>query len=319
MILEGLELYPIRVPMAVRFRRVDHRDVVLIRGPEGWGEFSPFPEYPPDITARWLRAALEAAREPWPEPRRRRIPVNVTIPAVAPERAAEMVRASGCGTAKVKVAEPGGRFEDDVARVAAVREALGPEGRLRVDVNGTWTVDEATRRIAALTVFDLEYVEQPCATLGELAELRSRITVPIAVDDAIRTAADPAEAVKRSSADLVVLKVQPLGGVRPVLDLAAAAGVPAVISSALETSVGLAAGLAAAAALPELPFACGLATASLLAADVVDDPLLPSEGMIEVRRPRPDPERLQELRPPAPVVERLLARLRDAAAALERR
>ncbi len=319
MTLDGLELHPVRVPMAVRFRQVDHRDVVLVRGPAGWGEFSPFPEYPPTVTARWLEATLEAARRPWPPARRRAVPVNVTVPAVGPDQAADIVRASGCGTAKVKVAEPGGSFEEDRARVAAVRQALGPDGRLRIDVNGAWTVDEATKNIDALAVFDLEYVEQPCATLDELARLRPRIPVPVAVDESIRTADDPAEVVARAAADVLVLKVQPLGGVASVLKLATESGVPVVISSALETSVGLAAGLAAAAAVPELRFACGLATASLLAVDVVSDPLLPSGGMIELRRPEPDPDRLAALRPPSDVAEALLRRIREAAAVLERR
>ncbi len=316
--LDDLDTYPVRVLMRTRFRRVEHRDAVLLHGPAGWGEFSPFPEYGPEVAARWLAAALEAAAASWPPPRRSRIPVNVTVPAVPPGQAARMVQDSGCSVAKVKVAEPGQRFADDVARVEAVRTVLGTEGRIRIDVNGAWTVDEAEERIVRLDEYDLEYVEQPCASVAELAELRRRVPVPVAADESVRTADDPLAVVEAGAADLLVLKVQPLGGVRSVLDLAEAGGLPVVVSSALETSVGLAAGLAAAAALPQLPYACGLATGSLLAADVVADPLLPSGGMIELRRPEPDPERLAALRPPPGVVDDLYRRLASAASVLER-
>lgn len=316
MTLDDVDIYPVRVPMKIRFRRVEHRDALLLHGPEGWGEFSPFAGYPPEVAVRWLAAALEAATEPWPEARRSLIPVNVTVPAVGPGEAATLVEASGCPVAKVKVAEPGDDFGDDVARVEAVRAALGPSGRIRIDVNGAWTVDEAVERLAVLEAFDLEYVEQPCATVAELAEVRRRTAVPVAADESLRTADDPRAVVEAEAVDILVLKVQPLGGVRSVLTLAEGCGLPVVISSALETSVGLAVGLAAAAALPELTHACGLATASLLAADVVADPLLPSGGMIELRRPTPDPEALSTLRPPPAARDELHRRLRAAAALL---
>jgi O-succinylbenzoate synthase len=281
------------IAMRTRFRGVTRREGVLIHGPAGWGEFSPFAEYGPRECARWLAAAREAACDGWPPPRRAWIPVNVTIPAVGPRRAHAMTRASGCRTAKVKVAEPGQgdpavRDRDDIARVAAVRDALGPGGKVRIDVNGAWDVDHAIRMIRTLDRFDLEYVEQPCAGLDELARVRRRVDVPVAADESIRRAEDPLAVRAAGAADLVVLKVQPLGGVRAALRIAAECGLPAVVSSAVETSVGLAAGLALAAALPELPYACGLATLSLLAADVAADPLNPVDGAIEVRRPRLD-------------------------------
>jgi O-succinylbenzoate synthase len=286
------------IPMRTRFRGVTRREGVLIHGPAGWGEFSPFAEYGPAECARWLAAAREAAYDGWPPPRRAAIPVNVTIPAVDPRRAHAMTRASGCRTAKVKVAEPGrgdpadidpaDTDRDDIARVEAVRDALGPDGKLRIDVNGAWDVDHAARMIRTLDRFDLEYVEQPCAGLDELARVRRRVDVPVAADESIRRAEDPPAVRAAGAADLVVLKVQPLGGVRAALRVAEACGLPAVVSSAVETSVGLAAGVALAAALPELPYACGLATLSLLAADVAADPLAPVDGAVEVRRPRLD-------------------------------
>src|SRR5512139_1887122 len=279
--------------MRTRFRGITRRDGALIEGPAGWGEFSPFAEYGPKECARWLSAAREAAYEGWPAPLRERIPVNVTVPAVDPDRAHEMVAASGCRTAKVKVAERGQTDADDEARVEAVRAALGPGGRLRIDVNGAWDVDHAVRMLKRLHRFDLEYVEQPCATLDELAALRRRVDVPIAADESIRRAEDPLKVRAAGAADIAVLKVQPLGGVRAALRIAEACGLPVVVSSAVETSVGLAAGLALAAALPELPYACGLATLSLLEGDVVADPLVPENGEIPVRRPRPEEEALK--------------------------
>jgi O-succinylbenzoate synthase len=274
------------IPMRTRFRGVTRREGALVRGPAGWGEFSPFPEYGPAECGRWLAAAYEAAEDGWPAPLRTRIPVNVTVPAVSPEAAHTIVSKSGCRTAKVKVAEPGQDEADDIARVEAVRDALGPGGRVRVDANGAWAADTAVRRIKALG--ELEYAEQPCATLDELAEVRRRVDTPIAADESIRRAEDPLRVRAADAADIVVLKVQPLGGVRGALAVAEACGLPVVVSSAVETSVGLAAGLALAAALPELPYACGLGTLSLLEGDVVGEPLMAVDGAIEVRRPEVD-------------------------------
>ncbi|MGR6920494.1 o-succinylbenzoate synthase [[Actinomadura] parvosata] len=274
--------------MRTRFRGQTVREGVLLHGPAGWGEFSPFPEYGPRESARWLACAREAAFEGWPEPVRDSVPVNATVPAVDPESAHEIVRRSGCATAKVKVAERGQTFDDDLARVEAVRDALGPSGRLRVDANGAWEPGEAVRRLKRLDRFDLEYAEQPCATLDELAAVRRACDVPIAADESIRRADDPLRVRAAEAADIAVVKVQPLGGVRAALRVVEACGLPAVVSSAVETSVGLAAGLALAAALPALPYACGLGTVSLLSGDVVADPLVPVDGRLAVRRPSVD-------------------------------
>lgn len=273
------------IPMRSRFRGITVREGVLVRGPSGWGEFSPFWDYDVTEARRWWPSALEAAAGDWPAPLRDRIPVNCTVPAVDAATAQGIVGRSGCGTAKVKVAEPGQPLADDVERVAAVRDALGPAGAVRVDANGAWSVDEAVRAIGELdrAASGLEYVEQPCASVAELAAVRRRVDVPIAADESIRRAEDPLRVALAGAADIAVLKVAPLGGVRRALAVAAACGLPVVVSSALETSVGLAAGVALAAALPSLPYACGLATTSLLDGDVSTQPLVPVGGFLPVR------------------------------------
>ncbi|MDR1710704.1 MAG: o-succinylbenzoate synthase [Propionibacteriaceae bacterium] len=276
------------LPLRMRFRGITVREGMLVRGPAGWAEWSPFAEYTrPEIDA-WWRAAWEAANLGFPAPVRDSVPVNATVPAVGPERAREVAAASGCRTAKVKVAERGQSFADDMARVEAVRDALGSAGRVRIDANGAWSVDEAFAHLRELSRLGLEYAEQPCASVAELAELRLRLAhagvdVPIAADESIRRSGDPERVVAAQAADIAVLKVQPLGGVRRCLELAERLGLPVVVSSALESSVGLRAGLALAAALPELPYACGLNTAALLERDVVTRPLLATDGEIKLR------------------------------------
>jgi O-succinylbenzoate synthase len=267
--------------MKVPFRGLRERVGLLIEGPYGWGEFSPFADYSPERAAKWLGAARESVNREWPPAARKSIPVNAIVPASSAVDAHALTTESGCTTVKVKVGD-----EDDEARVEAVRDALGPSGRIRVDANGAWDVDTATQKIRVLARFDLEYVEQPVATLEDMALLRRRVDVPLAVDESIRLADDPGRVAALGIADLVVLKVHPLGGVWACLQLAEELRLPVVVSSALETSVGLAAGLALAAALPDLPYACGLATATLFEGDVVADPLVPVSGIIEVRRPR---------------------------------
>jgi len=305
------------IPMRTRFRGITVREGAVIQGPAGWGEFSPFAEYGPGESARWLASAIESATVPWPAPLRDAVAVNVTVPAVGPERAHQIVAASGCRTAKVKVAEPGQESGEDIERVAAVRDALdaaGPGGRIRVDANGGWSVDEAARMLRALGKYSLEYAEQPCATLDELAALRRRCDLPVAADESVRKAEDPLPVRAAGAADIVMIKVQPLGGVRAALRVAEACGLPAVVSSAVDSSVGLAAGVALAAALPELPYACGLATMSLLTGDITAEPLVEAGGMLPVRRPAADPGALARWEAdPEPWRQRALA----AAAHLE--
>jgi o-succinylbenzoate synthase len=277
------------LPMRLRFRGQVRRSGVLLRGAAGWGEFSPFPDYDDATCARWLAAAREAADEGYPKAVRDRVPVNTTVPAVDAKRAHALVRASGCTTAKVKVAEEGQTLGDDIARVEAVRDALGPNGKLRIDANAAWNVDDAVAALKALDVFSLEYAEQPVPTLEEMAQLRRRTDVLLAADESVRRAEDPLRVAGLEAADIVVLKVQPIGGVRRCLEVAEACGLPVVVSSAVESSVGIAAGVALAAALPELPFACGLGTVSLLDGDVTTDSLLPEGGELPVRAVVPDP------------------------------
>ncbi len=301
----------VAIPMRTRFRGITVREVALLRGPGGWGEWSPFLEYPPEVAEAWLRCAEESAAGDWPTPLRTSVPVNVTVPAVGPERAHAIVLDGGCRTAKVKVAEPGQTLADDEARVEAVRDALGPDGRIRIDANGAWSVDEAVLAIGRLdrTAGGLEYAEQPTATVEDLARVRRRVDVPIAADESIRRAEDPYRVRDLEAADIAVLKVQPLGGVRACLEIAERIGLPVVVSSALETSVGIAAGVALAAALPDLPYACGLATVQLLTSDVVAHPLLPVDGALPVHRPTVDVRQLTALGAAPDRVEHWEARL----------
>jgi O-succinylbenzoate synthase len=279
------------IPLTTRFRRIDVREGMLVEGPAGWGEFCPFTEYSDTECVPWLAAAVEAAEQGWPEPVRDRVPVNAIVPAVSPEQAYALVTASGCATAKVKVADAPGSLDADVERVEAVRDALGPGGEVRVDANAAWEVDEAVTAIRALekAAGGLQYVEQPCPSIAELAAVRRRVDVRIAADESIRRAEDPLKVAVAEAADVAVLKCAPLGGVRRALAVAQACGLPCVVSSALQTSVGLAAEIALAGALPELDFACGLGTGALFTADVVDAPLLPVDGWLPVLRRAPTP------------------------------
>ena len=313
------DLHVVRLPMVVPFRGVLEREAVLFSGPVGWGEFAPFLEYDDAESARWLAAGIEAAWSGWPDPVRDAVPVNATVPAVpADEVPSVLARFPGCTTAKVKVAQAGQQLADDVARVAAVRQVLGSTGRVRVDANAAWSVEEAVDALTALSAYDLEYAEQPCATVEELAEVRRRVDgrVLIAADESVRKAEDPLRVARAGAADVLVLKVAPLGGVRPALAIAAGCGLPVVVSSALDTSVGIAAGVALAAALPELDFACGLATTSLLAADVV--PPRPLTGSLPVGAVTPDPDLLAAVAAPRDRTAWWLDRLRRCHRLLER-
>ncbi|MGZ5394794.1 MAG: o-succinylbenzoate synthase [Mycobacterium sp.] len=290
-VLDGLHV--VSLPMRVRFRGITVREVALIEGPAGWGEFGAFLEYEPPEAVHWLASAVEAAYQAAPDLRRDRIPINATVPAVAADQVPEVLaRFPGARTAKVKVAEPGQTLSDDVARVNAVR-ALVPT--VRVDANGGWSVGEATAAATALTADGtLEYIEQPCATVPELAELRRRVDVPIAADESIRKADDPLRVVREGAADVAVLKVAPLGGVTRMLEIADQIDIPIVVSSALDSAVGIARGLLAAAALPDLPYACGLGTGGLFVDDIAER-AVPVDGFLPVAPVTPDPARLAAL------------------------
>lgn len=279
--------------MRVRFRGITVREVALIEGPAGWGEFGPFLEYEPPEAAAWLGSAIEAAYGDPPVVRRGAIPINATVPAVDAARVPEVLsRFPGARTAKVKVAEPGQTLADDVARVNAVRESVPT---VRVDANGGWRVEEAVAAADALTADGpLEYLEQPCATVAELAALRRRVDVPIAADESIRKADDPLHVVRAQAADIAVVKVAPLGGIGRLLDITAQIDIPVVVSSALDSAVGISRGLLAAAALPRLEYACGLGTGGLFVEDVAE-PVVPVNGSLPVSAVSPDPDRLAAL------------------------
>ena len=311
----------VALPLRRRFRGIDVRDAVVFEGPAGWSEFSPFVEYDDAESAAWLAAAIDFATTT-PTVHRSRIPVNATVPAVAADQVADVLdRFPGCRTAKVKVAERGQGLADDVARVRAVRERLGPEGRIRIDANAAWNVDEAEHAIHAMAGFDLEYVEQPCADIDELADIRRRVKymgIPIAADESVRKAADPLAVADANAADLLVVKAQPLGGITAALDIVRRTALPVVVSSALDTSIGISMGAHLAAALPALDYDCGLGTAALLAADVAAEPLLPENGAVDVRRVNPDAALLDRHAASADRTEWWLDRLTRCHALLER-
>ena len=282
------DAHVVRLPLRTRFRGLDAREALVVEGPNGCTEFSPFVEYGPAEASAWLAATIDFGWGVEHTTRASSVAVNATLPTVAPGEVRTVLdRYPGCRTVKVKVADPGETLRDDVARVAAAREYIGDTGRVRIDANGAWTVAQAEEALVALAPYALEYVEQPCATVPELAELRRRtagLDVPVSADESVRKAADPLAVARAGAADLLVIKAQPLGGITAALDIVTAAGLPVVVSSALDTSVGLSMGAHLAAAMPELRHDCGLGTAALLAADVTRAPLLPVDGAVEVRR-----------------------------------
>lgn len=298
-VLEGA--VPVALTLHREFRGLTVREALLIQGPSGWGEFAPFDDYSDAAAARWLDCAVEAAFGEWPTPVRSTVPVNAIVPAVSPDEAGQLTRTAvverGCSTIKVKVGSAD--LEQDEARVASVREALtstlgAGRGSIRIDANAAWDVQRGTVALRRLASHGIEYVEQPCRTREEMAQLRRRVDVPFAVDELIRQADEPVLRVA-DVADVAVLKVAPLGGVEATLRIAEALDVPVVISGSLDSSVGLQAGIAAAAALDDLPLACGLGTGELFAQDVCA-PILPSSGEVPVLRRAPDPEALEAAR-----------------------
>jgi O-succinylbenzoate synthase len=280
----------VRVPLQIPIRGIPFRTATLVKGTMGWGESSPMPGYPV-AAANCDRAAIEAAVLGLPDTNRSAVAVNALIPEENPTEAADHARravAAGYRTLKLKVGDDG-----EVERVAAVRAAVGDEIAIRLDANGLWPVEQARDRVQRLAQFDPEYIEEPVHGLERLAQLRPDVTVKIAADESVRSIEDAQRLAALEAADVLVVKVQACGGALAAIRWAQLAEVPTVVTSMIETSVGLAAGVAAAAAMPELPYACGLGTGALLAADIVSDPLLPVDGMVAVRRPEPDEELLE--------------------------
>ena len=279
------------IPTRTNFRGVKVREIALIKGGKRWGEFSPFADYSVERDALWLRAALEAANEDFPKPVRTRIPVNATLPEVPVARVGEVLSwFPGSTTVKVKVGTA-----DDEARIREVFANI-PDARLRLDANGLFTIAQAQEFLTSLYNqygHKIEYVEQPCASLAENRALK--LPIPIAIDENLRLGDDIAEI--NSVADVVIVKVAPLGGVNRALKLIERLDKPVVISSALESSVGMVAGIALAAHLPQ-EMVCGLGTVALLDGDLVTDPLLPNAGSVEVREVTLDPKRVAEFRLP---------------------
>lgn len=283
---------PYALSLRVPFRGLRVREGMIIKGPSGWGEFAPFDDYDHARAARWLDAAIEAAWGSWPTPVRDAVEVNAIIPAVDSGRAAVLAREAitdfACTTIKVKV---GGALADDEARIASVRDALdtaGVDGRIRLDANAAWTLEQASIALRRWIPYGIEYVEQPCADLEDIIRLRESVDVPVAVDEVIRLAAAPERLNLKGRVDYAVLKPMTLGGAHATLRIANTIGVPVVVSGSLDTAVGLSTCLAAAAALPDLPLASGLGTGSLFERDLTDPTLLPRQGRIEVRRYAPD-------------------------------
>jgi O-succinylbenzoate synthase len=311
----------VSLPMRVKFRGIRERETLLLRGPVGWAEFCPFPEYEDAEASRWLAAAIEAGWQGFPAPVRSVIPVNATVPAVPAEQVPEVLARFGrVDAVKIKVAERGQTLDDDAARVGAVRAAL-PDAAIRVDANGGWDVPAAVEALTRLAGVGLEYAEQPVPSIEGLAEVRRRLRdagtpVLIAADESVRKESDPLRVARAGAADLLVVKVAPLGGVRRALDIVAQAGLPAVVSSALDTSVGIRAGLALAAALPELPYACGLGTVSLFTSDITLDPLVADDGAIRLRDVAADAGLLERFAAPAERRDWWLDRLRRVHATL---
>lgn len=270
----------VALPMRTRFRGLDVRETMLIAGstPSSWGEFAAFTEYDDAEAAPWLACAIEQAWNQLPSIEER--PVfrevvrsNATLPAVdAADVATILERFGDFRTVKVKVAEPGQALADDIARVRAARNFVGAAGRVRIDANGGWNVDEAEHAIRALEQFDLEYVEQPCMSVDELYEIRTRVHglgIAIAADESVRQATDPVAVARAGAADILVIKVAPLGGVRRALNIIDEAGLPVVVSSALESSIGLGASVDLAMRIEHLDYDCGIATNVLFERDVL--------------------------------------------------
>lgn len=312
-IIEGIDrIVPFRVPLTTPFRGVQERHGLLLHGEQGWGEWSPFDEYDDDVARVWLDSALDSARVPAPLACRDRIPVSAIVPAVGPNEARRIVAESGCTTVKIKIAGHGEALAEGVARVAAVRAELGPFGRIRLDANAAWDIRTAVAALGALeeAAGGLEFIEQPCDSLEALAEVRDRTGIAVAADEAIRhDHADPT--LLRDAVDIAVIKVQPSGGIHSALSLAEELGLPAVVSSALDTTVGLAAGARLAAALPDLPFACGLGSGLLLADDVTEQSLRPVDGELTLAEVHAVSLRGDVPSPPPTVTESLLTRLAD--------
>ena len=289
----------VSVGLRTKFRGVTQREALLFEGPNGWAEWNPFIEYSDAEARLWLDAAIEFAFGELPPLTRSRIGINATLAAVEPDAVERALTPFGeFRTVKIKVAETGQDLNQDLGRIIKVSQGY-PEARMRLDANGGYTVDQAIALADMMLEngITLDYFEQPCATLPELISLRENFArnanpIKIAADESVRKATDPLEVARAGAAEILVLKAAPLGGITRALEISREAGLPVVVSSAIDTSVGISMGLHLAAALPNLEFDCGLGTAAMLIGDVTREPLIARDGYLEVRRVQVDEDRL---------------------------
>lgn len=284
----------VSIPMRTKFRGLEFREAVIFKG-ERWSEFSPFLEYSDQESASWLKAALSFANDELPPLRRDFIRVNATLPAVSTDEvAAVLARFTGFETVKVKVAETGQSIADDLARIREVAR-LYPHAKVRLDANGGYSTEQVLSLVRELDGINIEYLEQPVSTIEEMAQLKTALSgsIKICADELIRKSVDPLAVARARAADLVMLKAQPLGGIAASLEIASAIDLECVVSSAIETSVGIAMGTYLACALDELNYDCGLGTVNLLAGDVAHDQA-PKNSILEPKPVEVDQALLQK-------------------------
>ena len=289
--------------MLTKFRGLDVREMLIFRGIERWAEFSPFLEYQDQEAAIWLKSALSWANDALPQTFRNRIPINATLPAVAQNQIQSILQGFGdFESVKIKVSEKGQSFAQDLARIQKVQQ-LYPEAKFRIDANGGYSVGQALELAKLLAGSSLEYLEQPVQSIAEMAQLHDLIAnlglgVKLAADESIRKSEDPLEIARLRACDIAVIKVAPMGGIHHALSVASESGLEVVVSSALESSIGLSQGLAFAAALPSLNYSCGLGTLNLMAGDIVKNPLRSQSGFLEFEIPDIDQVQIEKFRAP---------------------
>jgi o-succinylbenzoate synthase len=293
----------VSIPLRTKFRGLTERELLVFEGPNGWSEWAAFTEYQDEEAATWLAAAIEWGYEAVPEPVRNQVPVNAILPAVPTNEVAKVLgRAGKFSTVKIKVADPKQTAADDIARILEVRN-LFPDVKLRLDANGGYTVAQALELIAKLEndSIEMEFFEQPVATIAELAELRIEISkreqkTLVAADESVRRSSDPLAVELAGAADLLVIKSAPLGGINSALEVAKSSELEICASSAMQSSIGLAAELHFAGCLPELNYDAGLGTGFLFGGDLTADRLIPENGILELRRPEINTSSLEILK-----------------------
>jgi O-succinylbenzoate synthase len=290
------QLKVVSIPVKYNFRQIKNREIALFEGPQGWSEFSPFIEYNNKESATWLKAALEAATTPAPRPIRDEVAVNAILPNIKVDQVSSLLASfNGCTTIKVKVND----FVNDHLLLQEVLRNI-PGAKFRLDVNGGWNLEEAIdnlRNYAQEFSEQIDYVEQPCRDIADLKSLGQMVKIPLAVDESIRKNLGSDLTKLKDVADVAIIKWAPTGGFKSALEVIEKIQLPVVVSSALDSSVGISHGLSLAAAIPNLYGPCGLATVALLAADVTSQPLIAENGVIKNRRVIPDLIEVYEAEP----------------------